>query len=449
MRHFLILICLILSMACASGRGRVDTQPSADFSMAKVKADVDLFLLTDDPNVETGAVQRLKRMNVSHDQIKSILRADSARKTAATGLQVGLEIEQGAKKYGYALYAPETMQPGQTYPLAVVLHGAGSSGDNIVETWVQRLAKEYIVLCPSYPMGAWWAQPAEDLVLNLIQKVQASYPVDTNRIFLAGLSNGAIGAYMIGMFYPDYFAGIIPIASAITPRYMHFLVNLRNTPVYIVQGVHDPIFPIQLTRRVHKILTDMKYPVIYREHDKRGAAHGGHFLPDEEIAPMVAWMKKQKREPLPQTVRMTREANHLDRVYWVRLSKGVQLAALQIPGPEKEPMQLRDGKIATLFAVQKGDNEFQVMGKNILEFEVFLNSDMVDFNAPVKITTQEMREEGNKIIAGEKQLRYSGKVDKDLDILLRSYKQSRDPAMLFDAKVTVSLEKTLASLPGP
>ncbi len=445
MKYFWILTGLLLSMACASGSGRMDTQSSVDFPLAKVKADVDLFLLTDDAAVESGVLERLRRMNVSHETIKSILRDNPSGKFAATGLQRGQKFEQGPSQYGYAVYAPESMQPGKSYPLAVVLHGAGSTGDAIIETWVERLGKEFIVLCPSYPMGAWWAKPAEDLVLNLIQKVQASYPVDTNRIFLAGLSNGAIGAYMIGMFYPDYFAGIIPIASAITPRYMHFLVNLRNTPVYIIQGVHDPIFPIQLTRQVHKILTDMKYPVIYREHDKKGAAHGGHFLPADEIGPMVNWIKQQKRQPLPQTVRMTREANHLDRVYWVRLSKGVQLAALQIPGPEKEPMQLRDGKIATLFAVQKGDNEIQVMGKNILEFEVFLNSEMVDFDAPVKITTQDMREEGNKIIAGEKQLRYSGKVEKDLGTLLRSFKENRDPAMLFDAKVTVSLEKTLAS----
>ena len=93
---------------------------------------------------------------------------------------------------------------------------------------------------------------------------------------------------MTGMFYPDYFAGILTIAGSITERYMHFLVNLVNTPIYIIQGVHDPIFPIDTTRRVHQILTDLKSPIVYREHREKGTAHGGHYLPESEIPAMVA-----------------------------------------------------------------------------------------------------------------------------------------------------------------
>ena len=142
----------------------------------------------------------------------------------------------------------------------------GGSGDNTVAKWAERLNKEFIVLCPSYPMGAWWARPAEDMVLALIDHIRSLYNVDDNRVFLAGLSNGAIGVYTIGMFYPDRFAGLIPIAGSITPRFMNFLVNLRNTPIYMIQGAHDPIFPIQLSRRTNQILSDIRYPVVYREH---------------------------------------------------------------------------------------------------------------------------------------------------------------------------------------
>ena len=71
--------------------------------------------------------------------------------------------------------------------MAIVLHGMGGSGDNTVAKWAERLNKEFIVLCPSYPMGAWWARPAEDMVLALIDHIRSLYNVDDNRVFLAGL----------------------------------------------------------------------------------------------------------------------------------------------------------------------------------------------------------------------------------------------------------------------
>jgi len=409
-----------------------------------VKEEVDLFLSTTDPAVESAVITRLKGSQVSNELIKSILKETPLPTVTLTGLQVDRGKNLNGKNYPYALYVPEAAKAGVAYPLIVILHGMGGSGASTIPAWVDRLAEDFIILCPSYPMGAWWAQPAEDLVLQLIQDVQTEYPVDTNRIFLAGLSNGAIGAYMIGMFYPDRFAGIVPIASGITPRYMHFLVNLKNTPIYIIQGVHDPVFPIQLTRRVHQILQDMKYPVVYREHDEKGSAHGGHFLPESEVPPLVQWMKNQNRDPLPKVLRMTREANHLGRVNWARLSKGVQMAALQLPGPEKEPVNVQDGKIATLFASQKGNNEFEVMGKNLVEFELFFNTDMVAFDAPVRVFTQTLRDEAGKIVTDQKQEGFNNKLVKDLEVLLRDFKQNRDPSMLFDAKITISLEKTFA-----
>ena len=45
----------------------------------------------------------------------------------------------------------------------------------------------------------------------------------------------------------------------------------------------------------------------------------------------------------------------------------------------------------------------------------------------------------------EKQERFNDKLEKDLEVLLRDFKQNRDPSMLFDGKITISLEKTFAS----
>ena len=409
-----------------------------------VKSEVGLFLSTQDPEVETQVLERLKSAQVSNEMVKSLLRAQAKKGTGPVGLQKNLQVRHNGKDYPYALFLPESLKQDEKIPLVVVLHGLGGSGANTIPAWVERLQKEFAVLCPTYPMGAWWARPAEEMVLGLIDQVREQYNIDSDRIFLTGLSNGAIGAYMIGMFYPDRFAGLIPIAGSITPRYMHFLVNLRNTPIYMIQGAHDPIFPIQLSRRIHKILSDMKYPVTYREHGERGTAHGGHFLPESEVPAVVEWIRKQKRRLNPDVVRMTREGNHMGAIHWARLVQGQNLALLELPGPESPNPVKRDGKIATLFATRKGHNIFEVMGQHIIEYDLYFNTETVDFDKPVTVTTQKIQVQGNKLVPGEKKTSYKKKVEKDLAILLYGYKNFRDPSRLFDARVSILLESTLA-----
>ena len=437
LKNTLIVFSLFIVVACTA----TNKQKAIDSNYDSA-ADIDLFLSTSDETVENQVIDRLKSHDVDSAQIKQLLRATLPRLSQnPRGLQSNLKVKIKQKKYTYALYVPDLVSPDM--PMIVIMHGMGGSGANTIQKWVERLEDKFVILCPTYPMGAWWSQNAENFILQLINEIRAKYPIDPNRIFLSGLSNGAIGAYLMGMFYPDRFAGVVPIAGGITKRLMSFLVNLNNTPMYIIQGEFDPIFPISLSRRTYKILSDFKSPVIYREHKKRGAAHGGHFLPESEVPALVEWLNKQKRNTSPKVIRITREENHMERFFWARVSKGLKLAALQIPGPEMEPLNIHDGKIATLFAIDRGNNRFTVRGKNVIEFEVYLSSDRVDFEKPVVVTFQTIQDKGNKLAPGEKFIAFNQKVKKDAGVLLRGFKGSRDPNVFFDAKITVSTQKTV------
>ncbi|SVD08104.1 uncharacterized protein METZ01_LOCUS360958, partial [marine metagenome] len=269
MKKILPTFILFIIFACAIEQKPATILPNYDHI-----ADINLFLSTTDRKVEEQVLERLKLNDVDSSQVKLSLHTGvqvSNRKP--TGLQPNLKFKMNGKTYSYSLYIPESAKPNM--PMIVVMHGMGGSGANTIPTWIKRLRDKFVIVCPTYPMGAWWSKNAEEFVLKLINKTRENYSIDANRIFLSGLSNGAIGAYLIGMFYPDRFAGIIPIAGGISKQLMSFLVNLNNTPVYIIQGLFDPMFPIKLSRRTYKILSDFKSPVVYREHKERGAAHGG------------------------------------------------------------------------------------------------------------------------------------------------------------------------------
>ncbi len=423
LKNILIAFTLLTVLACTTV-----TKPTTVRASYNSAADIDLFLSTSDENIENQVLDRLKLHGVDSVQIKQFLRSTlTVFNQSPVGLQPNLKLKINEKTYSYALYVPESAKPNT--PMIVIMHGMGGSGANTIQKWIERLENKFVILCPTYPMGAWWSKNSENFVLQLIREIRAKYPIDPNRIFLSGLSNGAIGAYLMGMFYPDRFAGVVPIAGGITKRLMSFLVNLNNTPMYIIQGEFDPIFPIELIRRTYKILSDFKSPVIFREHKERGAAHGGHFLPESEVPALVEWLTKQKRNTSPKVVRITREENHMKRVFWARVSKGLKLAALQIPGPEMEPLNIHDGKM--------------VRGKNVLEFELYLSSDYIDFKKPVVVTFQAIQDKGGKLAPGEKFVAYNKKVEKNTSVLLRNFKEFHDEKFLYDAKITISTQNTV------
>ncbi len=449
MKNFVLLVTFIVLFAACAG-SPLPKEENASIKSASVKVpsivtditydfsgDIEAFLIAPDLEIENHILNRLKEKKVSHESVRNSLVKRSINSNGQTGLQQGIKLKHRGKTYSYARYAPDSEK---RLPLIVILHGMGGSGDNTVRKWSQRLGEKFIIICPTYPMGAWWSKTAEEIVLRLIQETQETYLVDQNRIFLSGLSNGAVGAFMIGMNYPDYFAGIIPIAGGIKERLMTFLVNLSNTPIYIIHGTKDPMFPIAYLRRVNKILSDMKYPVVFREHKESGMAHGGHFLPKAEITPMVAWLSLQERIVNPRVIRMTREKNHLTPIYWARVTKGKKMAALQIPGPEKETLNIQNGKVATLFATLRTENRIEIMGKNLIDYEIYLNSDMIDFSKSVTILNRQIVDKGNTLVPSDSTIGFNGIVKKNLGVLLRSYKNRRDPNLMFDAMLSISME---------
>jgi len=108
-----------------------------------------------------------------------------------------------------------------------------------------------------------------------------------------------------------------------------------------------------------------------------------------------------------------------------------------------EPLNIHDGKIATLFAIDKGNNRFMVRGKNVLEFELYLSSDYIDFKKPVVVTFQAIQDKGDKLAPGEKFVAYNKKVEKNTSVLLRSFKEFHDENFFYDAKITIPTQKTV------
>jgi hypothetical protein len=275
-------------------------------------------------------------------------------------------------------------------------------------------------------MGGWWTRYAEELVLKILHDVQAQYHIDPDRIFLTGMSNGGIGAWLIGMHHADRFAGIAPMASGIDDVLYPFLENLAYTPVYVIHGAEDNVMPVQLSRNLVKEMERRGIPYTYREHHWTHPHAGGHFFPKQELPDLMTWFDKQKREQLPRSVSLVRDATHLMPFYWVRIDMTEQIAAFSENLVDSRDEFIAGAIYAKLHAEITASNKIVLNTNRIRRYTVFVNQDLVDFSKPVVIETN-----GN--------ISFEGMVEPSIETLLQEVRHRPDTHTLFPVKLTIDV----------
>ena len=370
----------------------------------------------------------LSDQNVTIDQAIRIIQTERDYAPQSTGTIPDERVDVQGGAYNLALSVPPTYQPAKSYGLVVCLHGAGFTGEAYLERWQTRLGEDYVLACPTAPMGAWFTRDAEELVLATIRSVQRRYHIDPDRIFLTGMSNGGIGAWVIGMHDAPLFAGIAPMAGGLDTVLMPFLANLRSTPIYIIHGAKDQVMPVELSRTITKELTRLGYPFVYREHDREHPMAGGHYFPREELPELVTWLNAQRRKPLPTSVTVVREASHFQPFGWVRIDATDAIAAFSEDLVSKRDDLITHQVYARLDASIVAPNRIEVRVERVQRYSLFLNKQLVDASKPLVVLTNG-------------QVSFDGPVTPSLETLLRQARLRQDSQQLFPIHLAIQVRK--------
>lgn len=90
------------------------------------------------------------------------------------------------------------------------------------------------------------------LVIGLIREMKATLPIDSNRIYITGLSMGAFGTFDALARYPDLFAAAVPVCGGgDTSKASVF----AQVPIWIFHGAEDPAVDAMLSIQMADALT--------------------------------------------------------------------------------------------------------------------------------------------------------------------------------------------------
>jgi pimeloyl-ACP methyl ester carboxylesterase len=246
---------------------------------------------------------------------------------------------------------PSSYDPRKKNPVIVLLHCLDcwytvfDVADLPIELAEKRGA---LIVTPfAYGEGGHYELEAQKDVFEVLSDVSRRYSVDQERLYLTGMSMGALGTYRLGGLFPDLWARLLAVESYTTPfcvtptpsmpactlafNYLDLFPNYRNVPVGITQGALDELTPVTGGREFADVLTSYGYPVRYWEWPNRTHDPKMHGLTTDVTSPFLGDARRE-RSPASITYvqdRAMRTTGQVyDRAYWLarmHLADGVRM----------------------------------------------------------------------------------------------------------------------------
>jgi predicted peptidase len=205
--------------------------------------------------------------------------------------------------------------PTRLYPLVIFLHGSGERGNdnNAQLKWgVMNFAADEnmkkfpsYVIAPQCPTGMAWANTSRgkngeiilqstpskpmQLLMELIREMIKKFQVDTNRIYITGLSMGGYGTFDALQRYPNFFAAAVPVCGS---GDVSKAASIAHIPLWMFGGANDPsVNPTLLYDMVNALIKAGAHPG-FTEYP-----NVGHFswIPAYNDPMMMEWLFSQHK----------------------------------------------------------------------------------------------------------------------------------------------------------
>lgn len=429
---------------CGMSLCEVATAQSVDAAFQK-------FWSADSPAAAAKAVAEIEKSKISFDEAYKRLKAGRNYAPQKTGVvQMKNRTFDGIEHF-FAVNVPANYDPTKKYQIRFQLHGGvGGRIDNQPRGTgeIGQLAgapDQFYVLPYAWDSAPWWGN---DQVLNLatiVDQLKRAYNIDENRVAVAGVSDGATGAYFIAMRDTTPYASFEPLNGFIAVLSNDeiddgkiYPNNLRNKPFFVINGGKDRLYPTSVTEPYTRYL--MKNGVSMEYHPQPEGEHNTRWWPEMKD-PFEAFVAAHPRDPHPD--RLTWEASDAahGRAHWLVLDQfgtvpGERLLQdlNDVPNTEKGLYDYTGGamfnwgKNPGRVDLTRRGNIVEAFTHGVTAFSLLLSPDEFDFSQPVRV-----------VVNGRGM--YNGPVQRDLRTLLKWAAADNDRTMLYGAELKITLKK--------
>lgn len=169
----------------------------------------------------------------------------------------------------------DTTNKSNAKPLVVFLHGRSLCGTDLNRVMkygtmaaIKRgLELDAYAIAPQNPGGAW----NPDKIIKLVDWVAERYPIDTDRVYVLGMSLGGYGTIDFTAAYPNRVAAAIAMCGGGSRR---DLSGLNQVPLWILHGTADAAVSVNESRKVKNKMEAAGSTPLLRYEEWPGVDHG-------------------------------------------------------------------------------------------------------------------------------------------------------------------------------
>ena len=192
-------------------------------------------------------------------------------------------------------------------PLLILAHGYGSHEADLFDL-ADYLDDRFFVVSVRAPLSmgggayAWYpldftasgiehkhaeARAGREALAAFVDEVTKAYDVDTNRVYLAGFSQGGIMSLAVGLTHPTKVSGVVVMSGLLLPEVIAEAATGgdRRLPVIAVHGKWDEVIPVSFGRDIAAGVADLPVDFTYHEYPM------GHQVSAESLADIDAWLR--------------------------------------------------------------------------------------------------------------------------------------------------------------
>jgi len=166
------------------------------------------------------------------------------------------QTEQLAAGLRYLLHLPAGYESRTAWPLILFLHGDGERGDDLALIKREGLPRiletlpdfPFVVVSPQLPRRGRWSVKSLGAVLD---EILARYRVEPGRIYVTGLSSGAVTSLEMAIRYPGRFAAVAAVTASEIPD---GLCGMKDVPAWIFHNAGDERVPAGRAKRLVRAL---------------------------------------------------------------------------------------------------------------------------------------------------------------------------------------------------